>query len=235
MSFRFSFVLAAVCGAAVTHNNYPAVACTGAKLVAKDGSVVVGRTLEFGQPLDSSIILVPAGHKYTGTTPDGKSGMAWQVKYPFTGMNFLDQPHIIDGLNAKGLAVGLFYFPGYADYQKFDGAKADSSLAPWEFGTWMLGSFATIDEVKKGLANVRVVPTVFSKWGFVPPAHFAVTDAKGNSIVIEFVDGTMHVYDNPIGVLTNSPTFDWHLTNLRNYINLSPINVAPERIGGKLG
>ena len=52
-------------------------------------------------------------------------------------------------------------------------------------------------------------------------------------MVIEYVNGAAHVYDNPIGVFTNSPAFDWHITNLRNYVNLSPINVAPVKLSGK--
>ncbi|MFP4049908.1 MAG: linear amide C-N hydrolase [Desulfovermiculus sp.] len=27
----------------------------------------------------------------------------------------------------------------------------------------------------------------------------------------------MQIYDNPVGVVTNNPYFDWHLQNLRNY------------------
>jgi hypothetical protein len=54
-----------------------------------------------------------------------------------------------------------------------------------------------------------------------PPIHIAVHDTAGNNIVIEFIEGKVNVYDNPIGVMTNAPTFDWHLTNLRNYVNLA--------------
>src|SRR5581483_5533427 len=50
-------------------------------------------------------------------------------------------------------------------------------------------------------------------------------------LVIEYLDGQLHLYDNPVGVLTNSPQFEWHLTNLRNYINLTNINVAPLKLG----
>jgi choloylglycine hydrolase len=63
--------------------------------------------------------------------------------------------------------------------------------------------------------------------------HFAVNDAQGHSAVIEYVDGKMSVYDNPLGVVTNSPTFDWHQTNLRNYIHLSPNNAAPVVMSGE--
>jgi choloylglycine hydrolase len=77
-----------------------------------------------------------------------------------------------------------------------------------------------------------VVPAVvFKAWGYAPPIHYVVHDASGHSIVIEPVGGKLRVYDNPLGVVTNSPTFDWHMTNLANYANLSPSNVPPARLG----
>lgn len=58
-----------------------------------------------------------------------------------------------------------------------------------------------------------------------------VHDASGNSIVIEYVGGKLQVHDNPLGVMSNSPTFDWHMTNLGNYVNLSVTNAAPIKLG----
>ena len=50
----------------------PTLACTGITLIAKDGSVVRGRTMEFGQPLDSDVILIPRGFALAGETADGR-------------------------------------------------------------------------------------------------------------------------------------------------------------------
>jgi len=58
-----------------------------------------------------------------------------------------------------------------------------------------------------------------------------VHDASGKSIVIEYVNGKLNIHDNPLGVMTNSPTFDWHMTNLRNYVNFSLVNVPPVQLG----
>ena len=62
--------------------------------------------------------------------------------------------------------------------------------------------------------------------------HFVVHDASGAAVVIEPLGKTLKIYDNPIGVVTNSPTFDWHMTNLRNYVNLTVDNVPPLNLGG---
>jgi choloylglycine hydrolase len=67
----------------------------------------------------------------------------------------------------------------------------------------------------------------------VQPFHWIVTDKGGKSLVIEPIAGKLVLYDNPLGVLTNSPSFDWHMTNLRNYIALSPRDVPPVKFDGK--
>jgi choloylglycine hydrolase len=66
--------------------------------------------------------------------------------------------------------------------------------------------------------------------GFVPPCHYIINDASGRCVVLEYVGGELKVHDNPLGVMSNSPTFDWHLTNLRNYVNLSVTNVPPVEV-----
>ena len=68
--------------------------------------------------------------------------------------------------------------------------------------------------------------------GFVPPCHYIVNDAGGRCVVLEYVGGELKIHDNPLGVITNSPTFDWHVTNLRNYVNLTVNNVPPVDIAG---
>src|SRR5208282_2216741 len=62
-------------------------------------------------------------------------------------------------------------------------------------------------------------------------AHYVVYDASGKSIVVEYTGGKLHVYDDPLGVITNSPAFDWQMTNLSNYVNFSMTNVPPVKLG----
>lgn len=204
------------------------VACTGISLQAADGSVVRGRTMEFGNPLDSDVILIPRGMAFTGTTPDGKAdGLNWTATYAAAGANAMKLPIIVDGLNERGLGGGMFYFPGFAGYQSVSSDDRLRAIAPWELLNWALTQYATVDEVKAALPKIVVGPAKFGPWGIVPPVHYFLEDASGKSIVIEYVDGAAHVYDDPLGVLTNAPGFDWHLTNLRNYINVSPDAQSP--------
>src|SRR5205085_3471779 len=110
-------------------------ACTGIRLTAADGSVVHARTLEFGIDLHSDVVMVPRGYARTATTPDGKEGLTWKAKYASVGANAVGLPVIVDGLNEKGLAVGLFYFPTSAGYMPYTAADAGKTVAPWELGS----------------------------------------------------------------------------------------------------
>jgi choloylglycine hydrolase len=205
--------------------------CTGIELTAEDGTVVHARTLEFAIDLQSELLVVPRGYARVATTPDGKEGLKWTSKYASVGLNGVGQPVLFDGLNEMGLGVGLFYFPTSAGYMPYDPANADKAIAQWELGSWMLENFATVDEVKANIGQVVVPAVVLDAWGFAPEVHHIVNDASGKSIVIEYVDGKLNVHDNPLGVVTNSPTFDWHMTNLRNYINFSITNAPAMHIG----
>lgn len=210
----------------------PGEACTGIKLTAKDGSIVHGRTAEFGVQLDFSALVIPRGYPFTGTTPNGP-GLSYKAKYGTLGIVCFDSTAILDGMNEKGLSVGAFYFPGYAKYAEITANNQAKALSPIEFSNWILTQHATIDEVLANLKNVAIAPTVVENWGSTPPPfHYIVFDKSGKSIVIEPVNGTLKTYENKLGIVTNSPQFDWHMTNLNNYVHLSPFNAKPITIQG---
>lgn len=206
-------------------------ACTGFYLQAKDGGVAYARSNEFVADLGANIVVIPRGNSYKGQMPDGSSGLAWKNTYAMVGMNVFGLPYIHDGFNEHGLQAGLFFFPGFAKYATYDKSKAQHSLAPFELATWLLSNFKTVEEVKKHVQDIRLVPTVLKDMGMSPPLHTLVVDASGKSIVIEPINGTLVVHDNPVHVMTNAPSFDWHLTNLRQYIKLSTKEIKPTRLG----
>lgn len=227
-----TFVLIAAFALAGT----PAFACTGISLKAQDGGAIRGRTLEFGFPLRSNVIVVPAGKEFSGTLPNGGKGLSYTTRYDVIGANAFNAVGIIDGLNDQGLSIGLFYFPGYAKYAEATQENASSALAPQDFGLWVLGNFDTVEEVREGVKEIAMVPTPFpglgSAKGEVAPVHFFIQDKTGKSIVIEPIDGALKVTDAPLGVMTNAPTYDWHMTNLANYLNLTPKDIDAKKIGG---
>jgi choloylglycine hydrolase len=209
-------------------------ACTAIHLTAKDGGVVVGRTMEFGVDVQSDAVVVPAGTKLTSSLPDKSKGIQYTTKYGIVGTNFMNKHMVVDGMNEKGLYIGALYLPGYASYPEGTPENAAKSMAPEDYVAWLLGNFSTVAEVKDNYNKVILVQNPQKEIGGQSfPGHFLITDSSGASIVIEPTDNTLKLFENPLGVLTNSPTFDWHMTNLSNYANLSATNVAPLDLSAK--
>ncbi|ANQ49380.1 linear amide C-N hydrolase [Flammeovirga sp. MY04] len=164
---------------------------------------------------------------------DKSKGISYTSKYGIVGANGFGFDIHADGVNEKGLYVGLHYFPGYASYNEPNSSKYEVSMAPEDYGTWLLANFASVEEVKANFNKVVLVENPLEVLGNISlPAHFIVHDKSGACVVIEPLNKTLVIYDNPLGVFTNSPTFDWHMTNLNNYINLSVVNVEPFDFAG---
>ncbi len=209
-------------------------ACTGVKIKTKAGVAVHGRTLEFGIEVPTSLIVVPRNYQFIGSTSNG-DGLKYKAKYSFTGLITYTDLVAADGMNEAGLSCGAFFFPSFAEYTPLTKENQSKALSPVDFTNWILAQFATLDEVRKAIENEEavIVPTVLDGWGSeAPPFHYIVYDKSGKSIVIEPLGGKLVIYDNPIGIMSNSPTFDWHMINLRNYVNLQAENPKPVTIAG---
>jgi choloylglycine hydrolase len=103
-------------------------------------------------------------------------------------------------------------------------------MSPSDVGQYLLSLYATVDEARTAMTKVRVVPVVEPALGISPPVHYLVTEPSGKAIVIEFLKGELKIFAAPLGVITNAPSYDWHETNLRNYINLSPVALPGKKI-----
>lgn len=206
---------------------FTTLACTDFKLTAKDGTVLITRSMEFALDLKSNLRNSNRGRKFTTTTPDNKPGIAWTAKYGYVFLDGLNHDMTVDGMNEVGLSFEYLYLPGETQYQAIPPGKESQSLPYMHLGDWILSSFKTVDEVRKALSDIYVYQEFLPGLGnMVFPLHASIFDASGKGIVVEFVKGKTLIYDN-IGVMTNAPLYDWHVTNLRNFVNLSPFNPTP--------
>lgn len=208
-----------------------AEACTGITLRAEDGSVVYGRTLEWATfDLHSSLVVIPRGHQFTGETPDGRNGKVWSGRYGVVGINILNRDVLADAMNEKGLVVGFFYHPGSAQYADYEPAQGSKSMSSTDFINYVISSFATVAEVRAGIKDINIVNVIDKDLGIPAPVHMIVSDPSGEQIVLEWKDGELQVFEAPLGVITNAPNYDWHMTNLRNYVNLFETPHPPKTI-----
>lgn len=208
-----------------------AEACTGITLKSAGDTTIVARTIEWGGSyLNSQYVIVPRGHVQQSMTPDGAGGLKFTSRYGYVGLSVEQKEFVAEGLNEEGLSAGLFYFPGYGKYADYDSAQRARSITDLQLVSWLLGECATVDDVKAAIDTVTVI-------GIDPRAstvHWRFADASGRQLVLEIIEGKPQFYDNKLGVLTNSPGFEWQLTNLNNYVNLFPGSASDRRMGGQI-
>jgi choloylglycine hydrolase len=210
----------------------PAAPCTALVFKAQDGTAIYARTMEWGaSDLKSELALVPQATSFKSALGAGKTGMEWKNRYGFVGVNAAGLPYATDGMNEAGLTVGVLFFPGFAEFQEPSANQQSATVSSVDLANYLLSNFATVDEARQALSKIRVVrnPEIEKAFGTPIPIHHIVTDATGTSIVIEYTNGALSIYDNKVGAMTNSPNYDWHLLNLRNYANLQPLGAPASR------
>lgn len=208
------------------------IACTGIVLRSADGGTVPARTMEFAFDIESNVLAIPAGTKINTLILDpDNSGFTFTAKYGFLGANGLGKQIVFDGMNTQGLYYGAFYFAGNAEFGTVSDENRHRAVSSEEMGNWILGQFATVEEVVAALPTIDVVGTFVDEIKGRVPFHYAVTDSSGASIVIEYTKDGLKVHENTVNVLTNNPTYDWHLTNLSNYVGLQSRNVEAIEVG----
>lgn len=210
--------------------------CTSFTIGNKASGYVYGRTMEFTLNLRSEIVVIPAGTQMTGTDIQGllgKGGLSWETKYSAVGANALGLPIVIDGVNEKGLVVGVLNFPASAEYMEVSDADQAKSVCSIDLAGYLLTTCATVADAKQALADVPVQGVAIAQYGGnVPPVHFCVHDADGGSIVVEYIHGALHVHDNPTTVMTNEPAFPMQLENLSQFQSITNTEPAPIEVNG---
>lgn len=225
--FLRTHIFSLVAAAGLIFSTVPAQAYTDFKLTAVDGTLLITRSMEFAQDLQSNLRSSPRGRLFTTTTPNNKPGLSWKAKYGYVFLDGFNIDASFDGMNETGLTFEYLYLPGETTYQVIPEGQDAKAIPYTQFGDWVLANFNTVDEVKQALNSVYVSNQIVPQLGnAILPAHASIHDTSGKGIVVEFYNNKINVYDN-IGVMTNSPKYDWHVTNLRNYINLSPDNPQP--------
>lgn len=228
----FMFVASIITTAQLSLLSTTTTACTSFIIKSSDAGYVYGRTLEFGIDLESAPIAIPRNFTYQATGVNGQAGKMWKTKYAAVGMNGIQLPILVDGLNEKGMSGGLLYAPNTAQFQDVSADQSANSIASYEMLTYALTNFATIAEVKDAFQKIMINKTGHAPFKGAVPLHMTLHDATGKSLVVEYNDGKLFMYDNPTGVMTNDPNFAYQLANIGLYANLSPKEAGALTVGG---
>ena len=184
--------------------------CTAVAYKTKD--LYFGRTLDLEYHYNESVTVTP--RRFPFQFSDGSH-------YAIIGIGTVanDYPLYYDAVNEKGLCMAGLAFWQSAKYHAVRPER--DNVASFELIPWVLSQYGSVAEARVFLNNLNVTDTAFSK-GLPPsPLHWMIADRE-EAIVVESTASGIKIYENPIGVLTNEPGFDYHITNLNNYINLTP-------------
>lgn len=187
--------------------------CTAATY--KTADFYFGRTLDYEFSYGDEVTVTPRNYPLTF-----RHASAVSTHYAIIGMAHVagDYPLYYDAFNEKGLCMAGLNFVGNAAYNKVQEGK--ENVAQFEFIPWILGKCASLKEAKECLATMNLTDTPFSE-KFAPASlHWLIADKSGAVTVESMADG-LHIYDNPVGVMTNNPPFPQQLFGLNNYRHLS--------------
>lgn len=202
--------------------------CTSIFTETKDRKHVLARTMDYSFPLDFDVVYLPRAYSWKSSADNASH----ESNYGFlgAGRSLGTSYFVADGVNEHGLAIAELYLPQKAVYQK----QADENkinLAPHEFITWALGEFKSIADLKKKLSKVNLMDVAAPLIDTITPLHWIITDTTGNCMVIEPTQKVLHLKENPVGVMTNTPLLEWHIENLRNYLKVRPKQYEPQQFG----
>lgn len=191
------------------------------------GSFYFGRNLDLEYSFNERVVITP--RNYSFTFHDGTES----VNHPaLIGMASVvnGYPLYAEAVNESGLCMAGLNFPGTAKY--LSEKEGMHNVAPFEFIPWLLSRCETVEEAKDLLQHTNLVAVNFSEQMPAAPLHWMISD-ENSSIVVEPMEDGLHIFDNPYGVMTNNPPFDYHLYNMNNYMHLSAEN-AVNRISDTL-
>lgn len=187
--------------------------CTAVGFAKKD--YYFGRTLDYDFSYGDKVVITPRCYCFdygaAGKSPE---------HYAMIGMAHVadNYPLYYDCINEKGLGMAGLNFVGNAHYgEPIDGKY---NLPPHEFIPFVMGQCRSLDEARELLKEINLIDGAFSDKYPVAELHWMISDKSG-SIVVESTASGMHIYDNPVGVLTNNPEFPQQMLQLNNYMGLS--------------
>lgn len=200
--------------------------CTAVTYKTKD--FYFGRTLDYEYSYCEEVTVTPRNYPIRFR----HMGVVSQ-HYAMIGMAFVqeDYPLYYDAVNEKGLGMAGLNFVGNAAYRELSRNK--DNVAVFEFIPWILSQCATVAEARERIGRINLTGDAFSAQ--LPPAslHWIIADRE-EAITVESTKAGIHIYDNPVGALTNNPPFDQQMFRLNDYMHLSrkdPENRFPKELG----
>ena len=223
---RLTATIAAIAASLVLSAAPVAEACTRAVYLGPDGRVLTGRTMDWKLPMVSNLWAFPRGMERDGAA--GERSVTWTSRYGSLATSGYDMS-TADGMNEAGLVVNL-QWEVEASYPEDDGETPTISLSV--FPQYLLDRYATVAEAVADLRETAVLvqggEVPVGPPGRAATVHVAMSDATGDSAIVEFVDGEMVIWhDRSYQVMTNEPTFERQLAIREYWQGVNPREFMP--------
>lgn len=198
--------------------------CTAVTFQGKD--FYFGRTLDLECSYDEQVAITPRNYPFFF-----RCLPPIRRHHALIGMAHVAEgcPLYYEAANEKGLCMAGLNFPGSAWYGKE--VQGKDNVATFEFIPWVLAQCGTLTEARALLDRVNLTDAAFSPALLPATLHWMIASREG-AVVVESTRDGLHVYENPVGVMTNEPPFPYQMTNLVNFMNVSaapPVNrFAPD-------
>ena len=202
--------------------------CTSLSLGALDGSKFLARTMDFAFELNGRPTFLPESYEWISSFD--KKTYTTDYAIMGTGAKYGNNYMVADGFNEYGLSAAELYFANAAKYDE-EPTEGKMNLVAEEFLLWALGNNKTIAELRDNLDQIRLIESNAGVMGQNQPLHFIFSDATGATYVLEPEGNGLVLEEDKVGVMTNTPDYDWHKTNLANYLGAQTTNFGAKTFG----
>ena len=193
--------------------------CTAVTIKDINNNYYLGRTMDFSYELEPSLYICPRNFSIKNYC----SNLEINNKFAFIGIGQnISKLVFSEGTNEYGLSIAALYLPKYTFYNQMYYSFNQYSIDALDMVSFLLGNCKNITDIYSILQKINVLGIENPITNQVAPLHWIALDNEGKCVTIECRKNNIYILSNPIGVLANSPNFEWHMTNLNNYMSILP-------------
>ncbi len=199
--------------------------CTAIDFTANDH--YFGRNLDLEYCLREAVAVTPRNFPFHFRMTDSLTSHYAMIGTATISQNF---PLYYEATNEMGLSMAGLHFAGNAFYREV--VNHHTNISPFELIPFILGQCADVNDAVKRLKKINLAAIPFSQDFPLSDLHWIIND-RTKSVTVEPLKEGLIITENPVGVLTNNPPFDYHINNLASYLHLTnrdPINLLSPHI-----
>ncbi|KRL42320.1 penicillin V acylase related amidase [Liquorilactobacillus nagelii DSM 13675] len=193
--------------------------CTSIIQQAKNGAKVISRTMDWNQLVDSPVF-IPKDYEWKSAYDNQLIKNSYSIIG--AGHRLFDEIDLSDGINQWGLAVQKLTFKNGTNYPEYS-KNGKINLAPFELPLYLLGNFRSVEEIERKISDFYLLDDQFAQRKYKHlELYYILIDRTGKTILLQPSGQPMRIFNNPLGIATNTFNFEQQLGRLKAYLDLKP-------------